>query len=67
MPAILGLSMKGGRAPGTRLAALTEEEEEEEGDEEDETAVVVAVVDEAEQEEVGLAPAPPRPNKSAYM
>lgn len=65
MPAILGLSMKGGRAPGTRLAALTEEEEE--GDEEDETAVVVAVVDEVEQEEVGLAPAPPRPNKSAYM
>lgn len=65
---MLGLNMKWGMAPATRLAALTEEEEEEEGEEEDEmTAAAVAVVDEGEQEEAGLAPAPPRLNRSAYM
>lgn len=65
MPAILGLSMNGGRAPGTKLAALTDVEDED--GEEEETAVAVAVVDEVEDEEVGTALAPPKPNRSAYM
>lgn len=62
MPAMLGLSMNGGRAPGTELAALTGAEDDD--DEEDETAVAVVVV---EEEEVGTALAPAKPNRSGYM
>lgn len=66
MPAMLGLSMNGGRAPGTVLAALTDAEDD--SDEEDETAVVVDDVDaEEEEDEGGTAPAPPKPNRSGYM
>lgn len=59
MPTMLGLSMNGGRAPGTEPAA--------EDDEEDETAAAVVVVEQAEEEEVGTALAPPKPNRSGYM
>lgn len=62
MPAMLGLSMNGGRAPGTELAALTDAEGD--FDEEDETVVAVVVV---EEEEVGTELAPPKPNRSEYM
>lgn len=61
MPAILGLSMNGGRAPGAELTALTDADDDVE---EDETAVAVVVV---EEEEVGTALAPPKPNRSGYM
>lgn len=65
MPAMLGLSMNGGRAPGTELAALFDVEDD--SDEEDETAVAVDDVDVEEEDEGGTAPAPPRPNRSGYM
>lgn len=65
MPAMLGLSMNGGRAPGTELAALTDAEDA--SDEEDEMAVAVAVVEEEEEEDEGTAPAPLKPNRSGYM
>lgn len=63
MPTMLGLSMNGGRAPGTELAALTDAED----DEEDETAAAVVVVEQEEDEEVGTALAPLKPNRSGYM
>jgi len=58
MPTMLGLSMNGGRAPGTELV---------EDDEEEETAVAVVVVEQGEEEEVGTVLAPPKPNRSGYM
>lgn len=63
MPAILGLSMNGGRAPGAELADLTgaEDDDDVEGDE---TAVAVVVV---EEEEVGTTLGPLKPNRSWYM
>lgn len=64
MPAMLGLSMNGGRAPGTEVAALTEAEDD---NNEEEVAVVVLVVGEEEEDEVGTAHAPPKPNRSGYM
>lgn len=63
MPAMLGLSMKGGRAPGTELVPLTDAEDDDD-DDEDETAVAVVVV---EEEEVGTGLAPPKPYRSGYM
>lgn len=63
MPTMLGLSMNGGSAPGTELAALADAEE-------DEAAVAVVVVDEGaeeEEEEEEAMPAPPKPNRSGYM
>lgn len=55
MPAILGLSIYGGMAPGALLV-----------DDVDEDVEAVAVVV-AEEEEAGTAPAPPKPNRSWYM
>lgn len=64
MPAILGLSMNGGRAPGAELADLTGAEDDDDDVEEDETAVAVVVV---EEEEVGTTLGPLKPNRSGYM
>lgn len=63
MPAILGLSMNGGRAAGAELAALTDAEDDDDV-EEDETVVAVVVV---KEEEVGTTLAPLKPNRSGYM
>lgn len=63
MPAILGLSMNGGRAPGAELAALTDAEDADDV-EEDETVVAVVVV---KEEEVGTTLVPLKPNRSGYM
>lgn len=65
MPAMLGLSINGGRAPGTELAALTDAEGDD--NEEDEMAMALVVVSEVEEEEVGTVLAPPNPNRSGYM
>lgn len=65
MPAMLGLSMNGGRAPGTELAALTDAEGDDE--EEDEMVMALDVVSEVEEEEVGTVLAAPKPNRSGYM
>lgn len=61
MLAILGLNINGGMAPGAELTAFTEAQDDDGDVEEGETAVVVAVIDE---EEVGTALVPPKPNRS---
>lgn len=68
MLAMLELSMNGGKASESELAALTDAEDDdvEEGDE---TAGAEVVVDEEAGEEVGIVPAPPmfHPCRSGYM
>lgn len=63
MPAMLGLSMNGGRAPGTELTALTDAE----GDDDEEDEMALALVAVREVEEVGTVLAPPKPNRSGYI
>lgn len=57
--------MNGGRAPGTELAALFDAEDD--SDEEDEMAVAVDDVNVEEEDDGGIALAPPKPNRSGYM
>lgn len=68
MPGMLELSMNGGKAPESELAALTDGEDDD-VEEEDETVGAVVVISDEEGEEVGTVPAPPmfHPCRSGYM